>query len=281
MKAYCSFPFLPDQHIKTPNCANSCMRRRNLKTRMWSHVKKMLKEAHIILEVVDARRIGQTRMPRIESGYKSKLFIAATKSDLLPSFPTQKSLDSIPIFYVSSKTKRGIGALKESLLKTADEKLKIKQPPITIVAFGIPNVGKSSLINSILGKNIAKTGFRAGITTGEQWINLSEKIRLIDVPGVVEFAKSTDDLALSAAIDAQNLKNPQATAEKVLAIFLQNSDDSIFEHYKMQKTFDIEKVLTHIAELRGKLQKGGTPNTDEAARILLREWQKGKIRLQK
>jgi len=272
------------------------MVRSNFKLRSWSSVLGMLKQCSLLIEVVDARNIAGTRIPRLESGFGGKLVLAATKADLLPFFPPntpahfgskkeegKPSLNakgdlSPPTYYCSSRTRKGVDKIRALIKKTAAQKIAAKKRlPIRIFIFGIPNVGKSSLINSISGRSSAKAGFRSGITRGLQNIRLDKNIMLVDAPGVVDLATGEEYLALNAAIDAQRLSNPYSVAQKVLAKFIAVDDDSIFSFYKIKKSMDIDEVLNLVAISRGLLLKGGEPNCDEAAKILIRDFQKGKI----
>ncbi|MFH1306153.1 MAG: GTPase [Candidatus Micrarchaeota archaeon] len=253
----------------------------NFKLRTWAQVKGLLRKCQILVEVVDARNISNTRIKRLESSFKGKLVIAATKADLLPKIANKEKTEDIPIIYCSSRTREGIKELKHFITSLARKKLKSHSPPINILIFGIPNVGKSSIINSIIGRKITKTGFRAGITRGIQWIKFNDNILFIDAPGIADFAMKDEALALHSALDVEKLQNPQKTAEKLIHKFLSAKDDSLFSHYKIEKCKNTEEILAKIAIKRGKLLKRGEPNILEASKILIRDWQKGKIILTK
>jgi len=255
------------------------MKQQNFNKRHYDSIKRHLQKCAWAIEVADARNMQKTRIPQLETKFLDKLFIVATKTDLLQSPPIQNVQPKTPTFYVSSKTKKGIKELNDSIKKIALQKLKSKEPPIDIFIFGIPNVGKSSLINSLLGRNIAKTGFRSGITRGIQWINYDKNIRLMDAPGVTAGKLNVEELGVYAAVDAQKLTNPFKIAKNLIEQFLNKNPSALFDYYKIDKKEEAQEILNDIAFKRKRLLKGGEPDTDSAARLLILDFQKGRIKL--
>lgn len=257
------------------------MPRSNFTIRTWAHVSRLLREMPILLEVVDSRGIDETRITRLETGFKDKLIIAATKSDMLKKWPKDyKIKNRIPVIHVSSKSRKGLDNLRAEI--EARVKPKLERRPnvvVEILAFGIPNVGKSSLLNALVKKKIAKTGFRSGVTRGVQWIALDPYVRFVDAPGLIDIALKKEQLAMFAGVDAEKIKNPERLANEIIHKFLIKKENSLFTHFKIDKSINPEKVLESIAIKRGKLLKGGEPNVIEAAKIVIREWQKGKFSL--
>ncbi len=148
-----------------------------------------------------------------------------------------------------------------------------------ILIFGMPNVGKSSLINALSGRRATQTGFRSGITRGPQWINLGKGMKLLDTPGVVDLQMPAEDMALHASLDAEKVKKPEDVAEQIIEKFLRVNDTGLFRHFGIEPSNDYEEILQAIARKRGLLAKGGEPKEGEAAKIVIREWQKGKFGL--
>ena len=265
----------------------------NFKNRSWALVLRLLRSCPMTLEVVDARDVAATRVPRLEHLAGRKLVMVATKADLLPGSPRGLCVqpNGLTIFYTSARTHGGIEELKNWILDKSEIRFARYGRPrmvhgelmhtFDILIYGIPNVGKSSLINAIRGRHVSATGFRAGITRGVQLINLAEGVRLIDMPGVVDWSIDEEHLALHAALDVEKLKDPLSLAERLIDQFIASKDDGLANHFGVRMEGDAELLLASIAKRRGKLLKKGEPDVEEAAKIVLREWQKGKYGLSK
>lgn len=243
----------------------------------------------LLVEVCDARDVQGTRLWKLEAGLREKLIIAAVKADLVPgkAGTIEITPKGFKVVYCSSKTRKGVDLLLKTLYQMAAEKRarwRTKAPASTkamqdlgVAVFGLPNIGKSSLINAITGRRAAPTGFKAGITRGSQWISLGNGLRLLDTPGIVDFKMTNEDLAMRGAFDAEKLRDPQSTAARIIEKFLLNDDNGLFEHYGIAPQKDAQDTLDAIAKKRGRLGPGGEPITAEAAVIVIREWQKGKF----
>ncbi len=260
----------------------------NFKLRSWATVLRLIRSCPMVLEVVDARDISATRVQRLERIAGRKLVLVAAKSDLLPDKPHGLSVqkNGLTVFYTAARTHSGIEGLKHWILDKAEIRFARYGRPhqvrgvwmggFDILIFGLPNVGKSSLINAIRGRHVTATGFRAGITRGIQIINLAPGVRLIDMPGVVDWSIGDEHLAMNAALDVEKLKDPLTTSEKLIEQFIMAKDDALVNHFGVPMSDNAEAVLENVAKRRGKLLKGGDPDVEEAAKIILREWQKGK-----
>jgi len=247
-------------------------------------VQKVLNKSDIILQILDARFIKDTRNLELETNLKEldKIVInVMNKSDLI----TKNQIKDLPKEYilVSCKERRGVGKLRDQIKRYAS---KIKKPldkqgKITVGIIGYPNTGKSSLINLLIGKKSAKTGAEAGFTKGLQKLKLTTKIMLLDSPGVIPKKEYTSientKLAKHAQVGARTysqVKDPETIIFEMMKAF----PNTIQKHYKI-KTQSSEHLLEKLGRQKNLLKKGNQVNFDKTARLILKDWQDGKIKL--
>lgn len=190
-------------------------------------------------------------------------------------------------FYVvkaDSKSGSGIRQVKDVVNKACeakrqrDQRKGILNRPLRAMVAGIPNVGKSTFINSLAGKASAKTGNKPGVTRGKQWIKLGNNIELLDTPGLL-WPKFTDietglKLAFIGSISDDIINTTELALELIFTVS-KNYPDAFDQRYGIGEIKEIDKIenavqlLEQIAEKRGCLKKGGGPDKDRAALILL------------
>ncbi|NLK74004.1 MAG: ribosome biogenesis GTPase YlqF [Clostridiales bacterium] len=256
--------------------------------------KRMMQEniklIDVVIELVDARIPLSSKNPDIDSlaAHKSRV-ILLNKYDMAdPKFnEAWQSYYEDKGFYtalVNSKSGKGIKQVKEIIEKASaakierDRKRGILNRPVRAMVVGIPNVGKSTFINSLAGRASAKTGNKPGVTKGKQWIRLNKNIELLDTPGLL-WPKFEDQevgtrLAWIGSINDNILNTSELSME--LIIFLnQHYPDAISKRYDIPVPEVIEDikstlpVLEQIAIKRLCLLKGGEPDIDRAALILI------------
>jgi hypothetical protein len=242
---------------------------------------KILDQSHIILEVIDARFITETRNKELEKEIikrNKKIIYVINKSDLnlkLTDLPDPYSI-------VSCKNNKGIKNLKERIIELSLDIPKNKEGKVVVGVIGYPNTGKSTLINSLIGRSSAGTGADAGFTKGLQKLKFSEDITLLDSPGVIprEEYSATDSKILSqnAKVGARShsqIKNP----EHVIAELVKEFPGVLEKHYKIKANNDSDLLLEILGRKRYFLLKKDKVNTDKTARLILKDWQEGKIRI--
>jgi ribosome biogenesis GTPase A len=239
----------------------------------WKHVKRVIDESDILIEVLDARFIQASRNIELEEKInrsKKQLLYVINKSDLVnPALLGDVKRSLKPAVFISSKDKLGTTILKKKILQISHGK------EVTVGVVGYPNVGKSSLINALSGRGAARTSAKSGFTLGSQKIKVDNKIMILDTPGVFPYKEKEEfRLGKIGAIDADQLKDPESVALQLL----EEEKKSFQNHYQLTKN-DPEEMLEEIAMKLGKLLKGGKPNLELASRALLKDWQRGKIDL--
>ena len=171
-----------------------------------------------------------------------------------------------------------LDACREKLER--DRKRGIKNRPVRAMVVGIPNVGKSTFINSFAGRACAKTGNKPGVTKGRQWIRLNKSVELLDTPGIL-WPKFEDQrvglkLALVGSIKDEILNIDEMSLE-LLAYLRENYAAELCARYGLGDETDPVKLLGQIAENRSCIKKGGEPDFSRAAALLLEEFRSGTI----
>ena len=252
--------------------------------------KRMMQEniklIDIVIELVDARIPLSSRNPDIDQMAQNKArLILLNKVDLADSRYTkqwQSYFEEKGFFVATVNSQRGTGvkAIQGIIMEACKEKIErdrkrgIKNRPIRAMIAGIPNVGKSTFINSLVGKACTKTGNKPGVTKGKQWIKLNKNIELLDTPGILWPKFEDETVGLHLALIGS--VNDEILISEELAISL---IDILKEHYKgvLEKRYEVEEahtsleLLSEIAEHRKCLKKGGELDLSKAADILLDE----------
>ncbi len=246
-------------------------------------LKKILEQSQIILEVLDARFVEETRNKEMEREImekNNKIIYVINKSDLNPEPGNLPS----PSVSVSCKNRKGIKNLRTMIKILASKIPKNKEGKVIVGVIGYPNTGKSSLINLLIGRGSAGTGADAGFTKGIQKLRLSGEITLLDSPGVIpqkEYSSSdTKIISRNTKLGARShsqIKNPEQAVDELAREF----PGMLEEHYKINADNDSEILLETLGRRKNFLLKKGKIDTDKTARLILKDWQEGKIRIQK
>ncbi|MBR5376657.1 MAG: ribosome biogenesis GTPase YlqF [Lachnospiraceae bacterium] len=256
-------------------------------------IEEDLKLIDVIIELTDARAPLSSGNPDIAAMANGKgRMIVMSKSDLSEEKGNEswmayfkgKGLDTA---CVDLKSGAGMKKVRDLLAKAAerkherDKKRGIRlQRPVRALVCGIPNVGKSTFINSMAGKNIAKTGNRPGVTKGKQWIAVSKGIELLDSPGLlwpkIGDERAAFNLALLGSMNDEVIDRERLTAG-LIDIMKDRYPKALSDLYGVSGTDDTAAVLEKAAGSLNMIKKGGQPDTERAGQFLLDSFRCGKL----
>ncbi|MBQ9050896.1 MAG: ribosome biogenesis GTPase YlqF [Lachnospiraceae bacterium] len=250
----------------------------------------------LVIELADARIPLSSRNPDIDSlcGNKARILLM-TKADMADPARTakfQKYFEDkgFMVIAMDARTRKANEKIKAYVEKACaakrerDKRRGIVGRPLRAMVVGIPNVGKSTFINSFAGKASAKTGNKPGVTRGKQWIRLNKNLELLDTPGIL-WPKFEDrqvgvNLALTGAIRQELLEEQELSLE--LLDFLQREYPALLkERYDPEGSewefpMDSAKLLGEIALSRNLLKTGGEPDWQRASKMVLDDFRNGK-----
>ena len=253
-------------------------------------LKEQVNIVDVVIEVLDARIPESSTYPDIEKLLRDKpRLILLNKSDLAEPEQTKK-------WQIALKERTGCSVIATSandnkdLSKILNKVVELGQPKIIalvkkgllpravrVMVVGMPNVGKSSIINKLIKKTKAKTGAKAGVTRDQQWVRINPKVDLLDTPGIIPLKQEDQKKAYKLAfVDSigENAYDVEAVAE----IFIKNVNevypDLIKNYYKLE---DIDVNIDNIALKRNWIISGGRPDSKRAAQNVLNDFRVGRL----
>ena len=255
-------------------------------------IKEKLDLIDIVYEVVDSRMPKSSRIADLDEiiGNKPRIMIF-TKYDLCDKDVTDKFIKEYEKNYVvlkanlkdNSSIGKEIIAKTEELLKYINEKRIAKglnPRNYRALVVGVPNVGKSTLINRLAGRNVQEVANRAGVTKNVSWIKLNKNIELLDTPGIL-WPKLNDietsyNLASLTSIKEEVL-NKDDIAIYIIKTLFKYYPNILLEKYNINNIDDITMVLDKIGRKRGCLMKGNEVDYDKVYTIIINDLKEGKI----
>ncbi len=266
-------------------------------TKAKRQMQEDIKLIDLVIELVDARIPLSSRNPDIDELGKNKYrLILMNKSDLSDERANQQWAEYFKAkgYYVvslDSRSKAGMKQVTNVVMEACKEKIErdrkrgILNRPVRAMVVGIPNVGKSTFINSYAGKACAKTGNKPGVTKGKQWIRLNKNVELLDTPGIL-WPKFEDQmvglrLALIGAIKDEILNIDELSIELIqqLTTFYPGVLAARYdaEGAPIDETAAPVEILKQIAENRKCISKGNELDYSKAAVLLIDEFRSGKL----
>ena len=261
--------------------------------------KRMMQEniglIDLVIELVDARVPFSSRNPDIdELGKNKSRIILLNKSDLADASANRLWMDyfrqkGFHVLEVNARSGQGLKSIHALVREACKEKIErdrkrgIKNRPIRAIVVGIPNVGKSTFINSFAGKACTKTGNKPGVTKGKQWIRMNKELELLDTPGILwpkfESKEVGRNLALIGSMNDEILEMTELAGD-LIAYLLMHYREQLSDRYGMDKSDDMTTplaVLTHICENRKCYKKGQEPDYEKASSIVMEDFRSGRI----
>jgi nuclear GTP-binding protein len=255
--------------------------------RIWAELYKVVDCSDIVVQVLDARDPIGTRSRHIEKHLKKNashkhLVLILNKCDLVPTWATARWVKILGkeyptlAFHASLTNSFGKGALI-NLLRQFSQLHKDKKS-VSVGFIGYPNVGKSSIINTLKGQKSCNVAPIPGETKIWQYVTLMRRVFMIDCPGVVYHMTADDDgdSVLKGVVRVENLTYAEQYAELVVK---RVKKEYLVKTYKIEGWTTDKPIdfLECMARRYGKLMKGGEPDTQTVAKMLLNDWQRGKI----
>ena len=251
-----------------------------------------IKLIDVVIELVDARIPVSSKNPDIDTlaGGKSRILLM-NKSDMADP----AMLDAWIRYYekkgylamaVNSKKRNELKQVNALIQKACKEKIErdrkrgILNRPVRAMIVGIPNVGKSTFINSFAGKACAKTGNKPGVTKGKQWIRLNKQVELLDTPGILwpKFEDQTvgQHLAFIGSIKDELIQSVELALD-LIEFLVDRYPGILGDVYEVEENQDSAAVLEAVANNRGCRKKGDELDYEKAAFLLLDDFRNGRL----
>ena len=262
-------------------------------TKTRRQIEADLKQVDAVCEIVDARIPISSRNPDIDSicGSKPRI-IVLNRMDLADPAATKKWMQfferrGISVIATDCKTRKGINTFTPAARTACADKLERDAKrgmnrPLRVMVVGIPNVGKSTLINQISGRKGAKAENRPGVTRGKQWVTVDSGLQLLDTPGIL-WPKFDDPevgmmLAYTGAVK-EGVIDVEELACRLMELLHKFYPQTLMERYKVEAPDGTPgwELIGIAGRKRGYLVSGGEVNTERMSKVLLDEFRSGKL----
>ena len=261
-------------------------------TKAKRQMQEDLKLIDLIIELVDARVPLSSRNPDIDQlGQNKSRLILLNKADLADERQNEAWKECFQskgfhVVKVDSRNGAGMKTIQNVIQEACKEKIErdrrrgIKNRPIRAMVAGIPNVGKSTFINTFAGKACAKTGNRPGVTKGKQWIRLNKNVELLDTPGILWPKFEDQEVGIRLAFVGSikdDILNMEELALKLIDYLKERYTGLLEKRYGISVEGNAVEILGEIAKARGCLKKGEELDYTKASGLLFDDFRSGKI----
>ena len=258
--------------------------------------KRMMEEniklIDLIIELVDARVPLSSRNPEIDNLGKNKSrLVLLNKSDLADDKYNDEWMHYFKskgyfVVKVNARNGNGIKQVNSAVMEACKEKIErdrkrgILNRPVRAMVVGIPNVGKSTFINSFAGKACTKTGNKPGVTKGKQWIKLNKNVELLDTPGILwpKFEDQTVGLRLAFIGSIKDeILNVDELALELIKFLREYYPGVLKARYELEEVENTAEILAQIAQIRGCITKGEEIDYSKAAALFIEDFRSGRL----
>lgn len=253
-------------------------------------LKEQLSLVDAVIEVVDARLPESSMYDNITGLLKDKpRLILLNKSDLTDKNELKKWISSLevkynaPIFLSDAKNSKDLNKIVKKAVELSEPRIQaimkkgLLRRPARVMVVGMPNVGKSSIINKLTRSSKTKTGAKAGVTRQQQWVRINPQLDLLDTPGIIPMRQDDQNAALKLAFVngvSENAYSNEPVAQDLLDMLDEKYSSVIRAYYGIEED---ELTLDNIALKRNWIISGGSPDVTRTAAYVLRDFREGKI----
>ncbi len=253
-------------------------------------LKEQINIVDVVIEVIDARIPESSSYPDIEKLLKDKpRLILMNKSDLADFVKTQQWQKAIKektgcfIIPTSANDNKDLSKILNKIIELGQPKIislvkkGLLPRPVRVMVVGMPNVGKSSIINKLIKKAKAKTGAKAGVTREQQWVRINPKVDLLDTPGIIPLKQENQIKAYKLAF-VDSIGENSYDVEAVASVFIKTVDEFYPELLKNYYKLDSEELsIENIALKRNWILQGSKADTKRCAQNILNDFRSGRI----
>ncbi len=254
-------------------------------------LKEQVNIVDVVIEVLDARIPLSSMYPDIEKLLRDKpRLILLNKSDLANFEQTKKwqliikEKTNCSVIPTSANDNKDLSKILNKIIELGQPKIialvkkRLLPRAVRVMVVGMPNVGKSSIINKLIKKTKTKTGSKAGVTRDQQWVRINPKVDLLDTPGIIPLKQEDQDKAYKLAF-VDSIGENAYDVEAVAQIFIRDVEkvypNLIKEYYKLDENEEV--TIDSVALKRNWLVSGGKPDSKRAAQNILNDFRAGRL----